>query len=67
MLLYRQESFKVGFHPAKFGGHRHSDSGDIMLLVCHVISLNSWRRSTIKREEEERKQLQTVLYFTQTQ
>ena len=21
-----------------FGGHRHSDSRDIMVLVCHVIS-----------------------------
>ena len=22
---------------ARFGGHRHCDSGDIMILVCHVI------------------------------
>ena len=26
----------VSYHPAKFGGHRHSDSGD-MILVCRVI------------------------------
>ena len=24
-------------HPAKFGGHRHRDSGE-MLLICHVVS-----------------------------
>ena len=23
--------------PAEFGGHRHCYSGDIMILVCHVI------------------------------
>ena len=28
----------VSYHPAKFGSHRHSDSGDIVALVCHVIS-----------------------------
>ena len=25
-------------HPAKFGGYRHCCSGDIIILVCHVIS-----------------------------
>ena len=24
--------------PAKFGGHGHCGSGDIMVLVCHEIS-----------------------------
>ena len=28
----------VSYHPAKFGGHRYSGSGDIMVLVCHVTS-----------------------------
>ena len=28
---------QVSYHPAKFGGHRHSVSGDIS-LVCHAIS-----------------------------
>ena len=28
----------VGHYPAKFGSHGHSDSGDIAVLVCHVIS-----------------------------
>ena len=28
----------VSHYPAKFGGHRHCDSGDIIVLVCHVIS-----------------------------
>ena len=28
----------VSYHHAKFGGHSHSGSRDIMLLVCHVNS-----------------------------
>ena len=28
---------KVSYHPAKFGGHWHSGSGDIMILVRRVI------------------------------
>ena len=28
--------FKVSHQPAKFGDHRHCDTGD-MFLVCHVI------------------------------
>ena len=32
MRLYGQEPVKVGYHPDKFGGHRHSVSGDIMDL-----------------------------------
>ena len=27
---------EVSYHPAKFGGHRHSGSRDIMIFVCHV-------------------------------
>ena len=27
----------VSHTPAKSGGHRHHGSGDIMVLVCHVI------------------------------
>ena len=27
---------KVNYHPAKFGGHRHSGSRDIIVFVCHV-------------------------------
>ena len=27
----------LSYHPAEFGGHRHFVSGDIMILVCHVI------------------------------
>ena len=38
ILFYRQGLIKLGYHPVKFGGHRHSDNGDIMVLVCHVIS-----------------------------
>ena len=26
----------VSHHPAKFGYHEHFDSGDIIVLVCHV-------------------------------
>ena len=25
-------------YPAKFGGDKHRGSGDIMVLICHVIS-----------------------------
>ena len=28
----------MSYHPAKFGGHKHSGSRYIMVLVCHVIS-----------------------------
>ena len=28
---------QVTYHPAKFGSHRHCDSGDMMILVCHMI------------------------------
>ena len=30
-------SHLVSDHPAKFGGHRHRDSGDVMVSVCHMI------------------------------
>ena len=35
----------VSYHPAKFGGHRHSDSGDIIILVLQdqsVMLLYGW-------------------------
>ena len=28
----------VCYHPARVGVHRYCDSGDIMVLVCQVIS-----------------------------
>ena len=28
---------KIIYYPVTFDGHRHSSSGDIMLLVCLVI------------------------------
>ena len=36
-VIFRQEPIKVGYHLVKFGGHRHSGSGDITFLVCHAI------------------------------
>ena len=30
----------MSYQPANFGGHSHPFSGVIMILVCHVISLN---------------------------
>ena len=36
--IYGYKSIKISYHPAKFGGHRHSRSEDIMVLVCYVIS-----------------------------
>ena len=29
--------FIVNDDPARFGGHKHYSSGDIMTLVCHMI------------------------------
>ena len=29
MWLYGQEPIMLSYHPAKFGGHMHSDSGDV--------------------------------------
>ena len=37
MWLYRQEPIKVSHHLTKFGSHRYCGSGDLMILVCHVI------------------------------
>ena len=41
---------RLSYHPVKFGGHSHSDSGDIMVFICqetfqdHVIKvLNNFR------------------------
>ena len=36
MWLYKQD--KVSYHPPKFGGDRHSDSEDMAVFVCNVIS-----------------------------
>ena len=35
---YTYEGLKVNHHSAKFDGHRHCGSGNIMALVHHVIS-----------------------------
>lgn len=37
MWLYGKELIKVSYHSARVAGLRRSVSGDIMLLVCHVI------------------------------
>ena len=37
MWCHEQEPIKVSHQPAKFGDHRHSDSGIIMVFVSHVI------------------------------
>ena len=36
--LYEKEPLKESYHSAKYGGHRHSGSGDIMVLVCNVTT-----------------------------
>ena len=36
MWRYTQESIKVSYHPAKFGGKMYCGSGDIMILVSHL-------------------------------
>ena len=35
---YGLKRLKVSHYPAKAGGHRHCDGGDIMILVCYVTS-----------------------------
>ena len=35
---YVREPLIISNHPAKFGGHRHSDSEHIIFLICHTIS-----------------------------
>ena len=35
MCLNGKEPLMVCHHSAKFGGHRHCDSEDILVLVCH--------------------------------
>ena len=37
MSRYGQKPRSVSHHPTKFCGFRHCGSGDIMILVCHVI------------------------------
>ena len=37
MWLYRKQDINEGYYYEKFVGHRHCDSGDKMILVCHVI------------------------------
>ena len=36
--MYGRELLTVCHHPGKFCEHRHCDSGDIVFLICHVIS-----------------------------
>ena len=38
MWVYRQERIKVSCHPVKFSDCSHSNSDDVLVLVCHVIS-----------------------------
>ena len=35
--LIKESCDFMGMSPAKFVGYRHCDSGDVMVLVCHVI------------------------------
>ena len=35
--LYDLEPLKLSHHSFRFGGHGHYGSGDIIVLVCHVI------------------------------
>ena len=37
MRFYGEKPIQVNYRLANFGGHIHSDSGDIVVLVCHVI------------------------------
>ena len=35
---YGSKSLIECHHPSKFDGHTHCDIGDIMFLICHMIS-----------------------------
>ena len=37
MKLHCWEPLMMNHHATKIGGHRHCGSGDIMILVCHMI------------------------------
>ena len=34
---HEQEPFTISHDPAKFGGHWHCDSGELMVLVCRMF------------------------------
>ena len=46
MRLYRREPTKVDYHPAKFGSHKHSDNGDVKVLLCHITSQDQVLKSS---------------------
>ena len=52
MKLYRPEPIKVSYHPAMFGGHRHSYSRNIAALVCHVISQHHMTKGSYDCRQE---------------
>ena len=35
--MYLYGPIQVNYHPARFSSHKHCASGDIIVLVCHVI------------------------------
>ena len=37
-MTFCKELFKISYHSTKFRDHRHYDSGDIMVLACHMMS-----------------------------
>ena len=37
MSLYEEDPLKVSHQLAKFDGHKNCGSGDIMILICHMI------------------------------
>ena len=51
MLLHGQEPIKISYHPAEFGGHKHSGSGDIIffILSCDLdvmtLRATAWAKS----------------------
>ena len=47
MWIYGQDPIKVTYQPAKFGGHKYSDRGDIVVIVCHVISQTMWQKGRV--------------------
>ena len=48
MWLCMQDPINTVYNPVKFGGHRHSISGDRVVLVGHMISQDHMIRGPCK-------------------
>ena len=45
-MTVRWELLTVCHHPAKSDDHRYCDSGDILFLICPMISQDHWMKES---------------------